>query len=341
MNSSTPGIDLEAKPGDLVAVVSKSGPGGDASESWLCRAHDGRQGFLPLTSLEIVRKRVQPQAQIQDGVVANTMTTRAVTRANLLISNAVKQLDHSGQTGLPIRNYLSDLDFDGSEQDPGQWSEVNRMIPTNLSFYVRIEPLSPDYSGQPICHGQGGHWVPPMRPNGLTNGQGPALLLRWEGGEINIVPANDPIRGIDFNRYVYRAATIFTQYPDTPHLLVVPFDARTRSVQLFGRGWHRIAFDHLQVAKSNRDTHYSYTSDQGAEQRIAAPGSPQRMPQLLPPSYDCNPRHAARSHAGLIGQLSLLFALAAFSAPPTSLEMLSSSMRPGKWMPHGFSTGGK
>ena len=152
-NPLTPGVDLEAKPGDLVAVVSKFAPTGDPSELWLCRAHDGRHVFLPRTCLEFVRKGAQTQAQIQDRAMANTVTTLATTRANLLSSNAVKQLDHCSQTGLSIRDYLSNLDYDGSEQDPGQWSEVNRMIPTNLSFYVRIELLSPDYSGQPIRHG--------------------------------------------------------------------------------------------------------------------------------------------------------------------------------------------
>ena len=43
--------------------------------------------------------------------------------------------------------------------------------------------------------------------------------------------------------------------------------------------------------------------------------------------------------AGLIGQLPLLFALAAFSAPPKSLGVLLSSMWPGEWMFHELNTG--
>ena len=85
----TPGIDLEAKPEDLVTVISKYTPTGDASESWLCRARDGRQGFLPRTYLEFVQEGAQPQAQIQDEAMANTMTTLATQRANLLSSNTV------------------------------------------------------------------------------------------------------------------------------------------------------------------------------------------------------------------------------------------------------------
>ena len=396
INSSTSGIYLEAKPGDLVAIVSKSAPAGDAGESWLCRAHDGRQGFLPLTSLEIVRKGAQPQAQIKDEVMASTMTTLGTTRANLLFSNAGKQLDLSSQTESSIKDYLSSLDIDGPEQDAGQWSEVlsqqasvsesmpssrpsgydpsqppdDRIVeshfqdvmmkqkakqtettltqnpiakssafPQNLCFYVRIEPLSPDYGvhGQPIRYSEPGDWLPPNRPNGLTDGDGRVLFLRWEGGRITTVPPNDSIRGADLNRYVYRAATAFNSYP---RLLAVPFDARTRSIYaIFGRGWQATSFNHNQIGNSN--AYYSYISDVGSERRLAAPGSEYWMPQLLDFFYDCDPRHALRTQAGLIGQLPLLFALAAFSAPAQSLEVLLSSIQPGKWSPHGLKAGRK
>lgn len=324
---------------------------------------------------------------------------QTIDTSNLLSSNAVKQLDHSSQTGLSIKNYLSNLDYDRSEQDAGQWSEVlsqqasvsksmppsrldsydpsqplddrivesqfqdvmkkpkakpkeptlaqipsfkSKTITEPLSFYVRIEPLSPDYSvlGQPIRHSDPGDWLPPNRPNGLREEQGHTLLLRWEGGRINIVPANDPIRGVDLDRYVYRAATIFTQAPINPHLLAVPFDARTMSVHQYKRGWQRITFIHDRVGHSN-NAYYSYISGQGAELKLAAPALPHWIPELLPAWYDCDPRHATRSQAGIIGELPLLFALAAFSAPPQSLEMLLSSMQPGKWSSHGLTTGRK
>lgn len=399
-NPPTPGIDLEAKPGDLVTVVGKSAHTGDTSESWLCRAHDGRQGFLPRTHLELVRKGAQPQAQVQDGATDNTMSKLAATRTNLLSSNAVKQLDHSSQTGLSIRDYLSNLDYDGSEQDSGQWSEVisqqasiseslappspegydpsqhpddrftesqfqdtmkkqkakpekttltqitgvgSRTVRENLSFYVRIEPISPNYdsNGQPIRHGDSGYWLPPNMTNGLTKGQGHTLLLRWAGGRSFEVPANDPIRDVDLVRYQYRTATVFTQHPDTPCLLAVPFDARISNVYQFGRGWQRVKFIHRRVENSNRNAYYSYISDQGAAQIIAAPALRTWMDQLVPAWYDCEPRDASRTQAGLIGQLPLLFALAAFSAPPKSLGVLLSSIQPGKWMHHNLPAGRK
>ncbi len=382
----------------------------------------------PTRSIDL---EVKPQAEIQDGARANTMTTLAATRENVLPSDAVKQLDHSSQTGSSIRDYLSNLDYDGSEQNADQRSEVvfqqasvceslasfrpdgydpppppddrivesqflNMMkkqkwqaipeeakrqlmahptkikwlllcqerlteqrakqrettlaqsirvrswtIPGYLSYYVRIEPLSPDFGGQPIRHAQGGYWTPPDKPNGLRNGQGPTIFFRWMGGWITGVSPSDQIWATDLDRYVDRAATVFTQYPDSPHLLAVPFDARHRSVQTFERGWQAITFNHIQVQKSNRTGYFSYISNSGGEPAIATPGSPNWMPQLLPEWYDCNTRHATRTQAGLIGELPLLFALAAFSAPPQSLGVLLSSMQPGEWMSHGLSTGRK
>ena len=179
--------------------------------------------------------------------------------------------------------------------------------------------------------------MPPNRPNGLTNGQG-SLFLRWQGGRISTVPANDPIRGVDLDRYTYRASTIFTQNPDTPHLLAVPFDARTTNVYQYGRGWQRITFIHNRVGNSS-NAYYSYISDQGAEQRIAAPALPHWIDQLLPSWYNCEPRHAARTQAGLIGELPLLLALAAFSAPPTSPGSLLNCIAPGRWFAHQQPTG--
>lgn len=63
--SSIPGIDLEVKKGDLVAVLSQDDPMGNPSEWWRCRARDGRMGYLPKVYLEVARRPGQPIAQIQ------------------------------------------------------------------------------------------------------------------------------------------------------------------------------------------------------------------------------------------------------------------------------------
>ncbi|OTA22902.1 hypothetical protein BTJ68_13561 [Hortaea werneckii EXF-2000] len=78
----TEGIDLAVSKGDLVAVLSKSDPLGNASEWWRCRARDGRVGYLPSPYLETIQRRPQ-QGQIAakshpsspEGSRLNTMST--------------------------------------------------------------------------------------------------------------------------------------------------------------------------------------------------------------------------------------------------------------------------
>ncbi|KAI9171703.1 Peroxisomal membrane protein PAS20 [Paramyrothecium foliicola] len=73
------GVELEVRKGDLVAVLSKNDPAGNASEWWHCRARDGRQGYLPSTYLEVLKRPGQEVKRIKatasDSSRANTMTT--------------------------------------------------------------------------------------------------------------------------------------------------------------------------------------------------------------------------------------------------------------------------
>lgn len=64
-NSNMQGMDLSVKKGDMVAVLSKSDPMGNASEWWRCRSRDGRMGYLPGIYLEAIQRK-QP-AQITSG----------------------------------------------------------------------------------------------------------------------------------------------------------------------------------------------------------------------------------------------------------------------------------
>ncbi|KAF4437302.1 hypothetical protein F53441_13083 [Fusarium austroafricanum] len=59
------GMELEARKGDLVAVLSKNDPSGNPSEWWQCRSRDGRQGYLPSTYLEIIKRPAQEPKQIK------------------------------------------------------------------------------------------------------------------------------------------------------------------------------------------------------------------------------------------------------------------------------------
>ncbi|KAI9668976.1 MAG: Peroxisomal membrane protein PAS20 [Trizodia sp. TS-e1964] len=50
-----PNVDVAVKKGDLVAVLAKTDPTGNASEWWRCRTRDGRVGYLPSTYLRVRR----------------------------------------------------------------------------------------------------------------------------------------------------------------------------------------------------------------------------------------------------------------------------------------------
>jgi peroxin-13 len=57
------GMDLQVRKGDLVAVLSKTDPMGNASQWWRCRSRDGKVGYLPSPYLQMVQRPVQRQQQ--------------------------------------------------------------------------------------------------------------------------------------------------------------------------------------------------------------------------------------------------------------------------------------
>ncbi|KAM7206795.1 Peroxin 13, N-terminal region domain containing protein [Rhypophila sp. PSN 637] len=73
------GVDLEVHKGDLVAVLSKADPLGNASEWWKCRARDGRIGYLPANFLEILRKPGQPIAAIKNTPASESSRANSLT----------------------------------------------------------------------------------------------------------------------------------------------------------------------------------------------------------------------------------------------------------------------
>lgn len=108
------GMDLAAKKGDFVAVLSKTDPMGNASEWWRCRARDGNQGYLPSPYLEPVQTPTQrTQPQIMEGTAtASAPGSRSatmkgpgpITAATKLLEdgNRTKSLSSIyGTTGLP------------------------------------------------------------------------------------------------------------------------------------------------------------------------------------------------------------------------------------------------
>lgn len=74
------GMELEARKGDLVAVLNKNDPSGNPSEWWQCRARDGRQGYLPSTYLEVIKRPAQEPKKLKAASSENS-------RANSLTSS--------------------------------------------------------------------------------------------------------------------------------------------------------------------------------------------------------------------------------------------------------------
>ena len=200
----------------------------------------------------------------------------------------------------------------------------------NLSFYVRVTRLGPNYQAQLARHGDQSYWSPPTIKTGYIIGS--SYVFRWHGGDMTHISANDPVHhSLD---QVFDSATVFTQNPDTPHLLVVPFDATKRHAYENLGGWRPLTFRHVRI--NNSEHAYSFVSAHGDRQHIAARGSPHWMPQLLPRVYDFQ-TGSPRKQAGLIGSLPILMALAAFSAPPHALTgVFTNCLRLGQWRPHQF-----
>ena len=254
------------------------------------------------------------------------------------LANALQLLEQPNLRGLDDENYFPGLEPDSAflHRDGGantMPSPSFRTVSTaNISFYIRLAPLTPNYQSQPARHGAHGFWVPPNIMTGYT--RGPDYTFRWMNGDITHVGSNDPI-GRSLHQ-TYSAATVFTQYPNTPRLLVVPFDAQRRNVIDSPGGWRPLAFHHIPIDDTQRT--YSALSANGDRQYIAVPGPTHWMPQLLPPIYNYQGGGGkARIQAGLIGSLPLLIALAAFSAPPSVLlGVLTNCVQPMVWRRHQF-----
>ena len=86
----------------------------------------------------------------------------------------------------------------------------------------------------------------------------------------------------------------------------------------------------------NSDRLYSLVDLQGDEQQLAAPVPQEWINKLIPCIYKYDERSPPTPEfAGLIGDLPLLLALAAFSAPPEQLNsVLTQNIQPGVWLPH-------
>ena len=76
--------ELQVHKGDLVAVLSKNDPVGNPSEWWLCRARDGRQGYLPSTYLEVLRRPGQEVKAIKATAASDSSRANSMTSSTLM-----------------------------------------------------------------------------------------------------------------------------------------------------------------------------------------------------------------------------------------------------------------
>ena len=209
-----------------------------------------------------------------------------------------------------------------------------------LSFYFKIVGLQPNYAEQSnrAQHNPQGYWAPPDIQNACTSTT--THWFRWYDGSVYIV------QSLPGTLQPYREATIFSQQDDTDHLLAVDFNARLQNVFHAPGGWSRLSFEHVHLGNGST---YSKVTLFGSEKKLAAPGSPHWMPQLLPREYNYQrtgpndlPIQSDTRSAGLIGHLPILLALAAFSAPRNYLAtVLTSFIGPKVWRPHQMPTGRK
>ncbi|KAL5361707.1 Peroxin 13, N-terminal region-domain-containing protein [Aspergillus floccosus] len=93
------GIDLAVKKGDIVAVLSKCDPMGNASEWWRCRARDGRVGYLPGPYLETIQRKPQQAAITAGSQPASRSNSLKATVADAAPADDAKKPQLSGKMG--------------------------------------------------------------------------------------------------------------------------------------------------------------------------------------------------------------------------------------------------
>ncbi|PGH27236.1 hypothetical protein AJ80_01193 [Polytolypa hystricis UAMH7299] len=211
-----------------------------------------------------------------------------------------------------------------------------------LRFLFKIDFIIPDYSVEPERRKEDGDWKPPMTPRAITT-VGTTNWRRWTPTGVSSVnsPGNSD----------FQVCSLFYN-SETTQFLGVPFDCRKQGVQALVNsrgprcGWRRITFDHLEPEGSGAAL--SVMAFDAEQHVLAATGSENWIPQLLPPSYNQNEfDYSTRLVTGLAGDLSLFIALAAFSrVAPTNgqmasavLEVISWSFKPPHWIPHPFTDG--
>lgn len=85
-NPENPNIEIELKPNELVAILSKLDPMGNESKWWKVRSRQGKVGYVPLNYLSVIQRKV-PQLE-PSNPLANKAATNEVQNPNQLVPQA-------------------------------------------------------------------------------------------------------------------------------------------------------------------------------------------------------------------------------------------------------------
>ncbi|KAI9822417.1 MAG: hypothetical protein M1827_000136 [Pycnora praestabilis] len=131
------------------------------------------------------------------------------------------------------------------------------------------------------------------------------------------------------NPQVLRA---FSVYFDRDRFFIVPYDATQCAVHEQFPTWRGMTFDHDQNS-------VSYVGYAGEENRLATANTEQTWPsELFPQTY--LPLAPNNDSGGLVGDIAIILALAAFSIVPEYVQYgLENGLGAGRWQSHGVQSG--
>ena len=188
-------------------------------------------------------------------------------------------------------------------------------------FLFQIEELRPTHS----VYDTSAHWSPPTMAAGQYLVPGTSQVYRWNANDTaSVTPATLPPGAT-----VYRQATM---YHCAGRFWTVPYSALAQNVHDEFPCWRGLTFRHEPNSVSSVGCAY-------ADSRLATQRHNQTwLRQLLPEGYW--PHYDNQQPGGLQGDLAIILALAAFSAPPQYIaQALDTSFKVGRWQQHNYGSG--
>ena len=191
-----------------------------------------------------------------------------------------------------------------------------------MSFLFRIDQIAPDFGQQPIQFYSNRDWQPPTWAVGLRTVQ-TGRLYRWQAGVVFPVAQHDQafIRITQSpKQYQQSAGTVFSHSPYSQSFYAVDFDARWENIDPDYQ-WEKLTFTHTQHPHDPR-FYYSELGICRDSYQMATPTVAPWQSDLFPPQMRCDVNNVSASNrfnAGLIGDLSFLLAVIAFSGPSQQL----------------------